>query len=259
MLNRCSFLLAAALCAVLWAPAACVQAAPRVSAAIKAAVADSQRPEADRKRDAERKPAQTIAFAGIKPGDSVLELAPAGGYYTRILSKVIGPKGHLYEQSFPPRPKAPPRFRDPAARVRALAADPAYSNITVLHGNILQPEVPQPVDFVWTSDNYHDLHNVPHANLAAFDKAVFAALKPGGYFIVIDHAAAAGKGTSQTHTLHRIDPASVKQEVEAAGFVLAASSNVLRNPQDNHTLTVFDPAIRGKTDQFVFKFRKPAR
>jgi predicted methyltransferase len=110
---------------------------------------------------------------------------------------------------------------------------------------------------VWTSQNYHDLHNRPNADLAAFNKNVFDSLKPGGTYIVLDHAAEAGSGTRDTSTLHRIDPEVVKTEVTAAGFKLEGQSDVLKNPQDPHTANVRDPSIRGKTDQFILKFRKP--
>jgi len=118
---------------------------------------------------------------------------------------------------------------------------------------------PEPVDLVWTSQNYHDLHDsfAKPADLAQVNAAIFRALKPGGIYVVLDHAALPGSGLSATETLHRIDPATVRAEVEAAGFVYVGESDVLRNPNDPHTAKVFDPSIRGHTDQFVFKFRKP--
>jgi predicted methyltransferase len=119
--------------------------------------------------------------------------------------------------------------------------------------------VSEPADIVFTAQNYHDVHNVPNIDMAAFNKSVFDALKPGGVFIVLDHAAAAGSGARDTATLHRIDPATVKSEVTAAGFEFVGESKVLANAQDDHTAKVFDPAIRGKTDQFIYKFRKPKK
>lgn len=224
-------------------------AIPRV---IAAAVADPARPEADRVRDKNRKPAQVLAFAGIKPGETVAELIPATGYYTRILSRIVGPKGHVYALSPPPR-----GGHDMGAGAEAIAADPHYSNVTAGTFTLKKLDLPRRVDVVWTSDNYHDLHNIPHGNVAGFDRAVFRALKPGGIFIVLDHAAAAGTGFSDTHTLHRVDPAAVKKEVLSAGFRFAGQSQVLHNPADTHRLRIFDPSIRGRTDQFIFKFRKP--
>jgi len=235
------------------------QAADKVPAYISAAVADSARPEEDRQRDADRKPAQTLAFAGIKPGQQVMELIPSRGYFTRLLSQAVGPKGHVYAISPPRRPNAPADAPDPGAATKTLAADPHYSNVSAEVVPIGPVSAPAPVDVVWTSLNYHDFHNVPNLDLAAFNKSIFDALKPGGVYIVIDHAAAAGSGTRDTNTLHRIDPATVKSEVQAAGFQLAGESDVLHHAQDDHTAKVFDPAIRGKTDQFILKFRKPKK
>jgi predicted methyltransferase len=140
-----------------------------------------------------------------------------------------------------------------------LAADPAYANVTVLVEPINAVSAPTPVDLVWTAQNYHDLHDpfMGPADLAKVNAAVLAALKPGGIFLVVDHAAANGSGLRDTDTLHRIDPASVKAEVTAAGFAFDGESDVLRNSADDHSLKVFDAAIRGHTDQFIFKFRKP--
>jgi predicted methyltransferase len=119
--------------------------------------------------------------------------------------------------------------------------------------------VPAPVDMVWTSQNYHDPHNFPGLDVGVFNKMVFDDLKPGGVYLILDHAAAAGSGLRDTKTLHRIDPETVKAEVLAAGFKLVGSSDLLRQPGDDHTLKVFDPSIRGKTDQFILKFQKPAK
>jgi predicted methyltransferase len=235
-------------------------AAGKIPAPVAAAVADTSRPSADTDRDAARKPAEMLAFAGIKPGAKIVELLPGGGYFTRVLSLTVGPKGHIYALGFPPRP-APAGSSAPAmaSPLDALAADPHYPNITVLTMAALNsdpPGVPQ-VDLVWTSDNYHDLHNGPTADIAAFNKHVFAVLKSGGVFVVIDHAAAAGHGTSDTSTLHRIDPEAVKSEVEAAGFKLAGSSDAAHNPDDPHTAAVRDSSVRGHVDQIALKFVKP--
>src|SRR5262249_21253454 len=153
-------------------------------------------------------------------------------------------------------PTAAPDSPDPVAATTAIAADPAYSNVSVKAGPLNTITVDEPVDMVFTAQNYHDVHNVPNLDVAAFNKSIFDALKPGGVYVVLDHAAAAGSGTKETSTLHRIDPEAVKSEVLAAGFVLAGQSKILENPQDTHTVAVFDPSIRGKTDQFIFKFRK---
>ncbi|HEY2049103.1 MAG TPA: methyltransferase [Caulobacteraceae bacterium] len=217
---------------------------------VSAAVADSNRPADDTARDAARKPADTLAFAKVRPGQTVLEIAPGGGYFTRLLSKAVGPTGHVYSAT-------PPQF---AKAVTAIAADPAYSNVTVVGvGSQAMTAVPK-VDLVFTAQNYHDLHN-PAAKLdvPALDKAWFDQLKPGGLFVVVDHVATTGASVPETaSTLHRIDPAFVRKEVESAGFVFDGEANFLHNPADTHALKVFDPSIRGHTDQFVFRFRKPA-
>lgn len=224
---------------------------------ITRAVADSARPEADRARDAERKPAESLAFAGVHPGQKVAELLPGGGYFTRLFSLVVGPKGKVYALTRPRPANAAADAADPGAPIQALAGDPHYNNIAVSTLDVKSLALHEPVDMVWTSQNYHDLHNIPNLEVADFDKAVFNALKPGGVFIVLDHVAAAGSGFHDTSTLHRIDPEAVKKEVESAGFKFEGASEVLHNAADDHTLKVFDPAIRGKTDQFILKFRKP--
>jgi predicted methyltransferase len=234
-----------------------VSAGSKVSKEIAAAVADPARPQADRDRDADRKPAESVAFAGVKPGETVADLIPGSGYFTRIFSAVVGPKGHVYAAAPLKRPDAPPDRPDPAAAVQAIAADPHYGNVTVVQGNLAELSLPTQADLIWTSQNYHDIHNRPKEDIEAFDKKVLDALKPGGVFIVLDHAAEKGSGFRDTNTLHRIDPEAVKKELEAAGFKYVGESEVLHNPSDPHTAKVFDSSIRGKTDQFILKFRKP--
>src|SRR6516225_8555729 len=231
--------------------ASLASAAPSIPAYVSAAVADSARPAEDKQRDADRKPAETLAFAGVKPGDTVIEIAPGKGYYTRLLSAVVGSKGEVYALSAQPKPDAPP------PPVVALAADPHYSNVTVSLQKIPELKLPEGVDLVWTTQNYHDLHNIHDVDVARVNGAFFAALKSGGTYFVLDHAAEAGSGTRDTGTLHRIDEETVKQEVTAAGFKLVVESDILRNKNDPHTAKVFDPEIRGHTDQFVLKFKKP--
>jgi predicted methyltransferase len=234
------------------------QAADAVPAYIQAAVADAGRPDADKQRDANRKPAEVVAFAGIKAGDKIGELLPGGGYFTRIFSKVVGANGVVYAVT--PPPPAPPAGAPPAAPrpnpVAAMVADPAYGNIKLATLDAAV-KLPEAVDLVWTSLNYHDLARRPEAEVAAINKMVFDSLKPGGVYIVIDHASAAGAGKTVVQTLHRIDPEVVKKEVIAVGFVIDSESKVLLNPNDTHTVGVHDPAMRGTTDQFVLKFRKP--
>ncbi|RAK52410.1 methyltransferase [Phenylobacterium deserti] len=223
------------------------------NAAITAALADPARPAADRERDPNRKPAEMLAFAGVGLGSKVADFIPGGGYFTRIFAKAVGPTGKVYAIISPPPANAP----NPPA-IRAVAADPAYGNIQVVEGDFQSFTVPEPVDVVWTSQNYHDLHQRRrNLEVAQVNKAIFNALKPGGVFIVLDHAAKAGTPVDPDDALHRIDPAAVRREVEAAGFKFEGESTVLRNAGDDHSKNVFDPAVRGKTDQFVYKFRKP--
>lgn len=226
------------------------------SAVIAAAVADAARPEADRVRDADRMPAELIAFAGIKPGSKIGEMLPGGGYFTRIFSKVVGAQGAVYAWVPAPPPNAPPG-RDMAAGMRVLAADANYSNVKVA---ALDPAVPLPekVDVVWTSLNYHDLHNRPNADLSVTNKMAFDALKPGGVYIVIDHAAQKGSGKRDTQSLHRIDEDLVKAEVTSVGFEAAVESQLLRHADDAHDKPSREVA-RGKSDQFVLMFRKPRK
>lgn len=225
--------------------------------AISASVADANRPESDKERDANRKPAETLAFAGVHPGDRVAELLPGAGYFTRLFSKTVGAGGHVYALVPAPSPTAPADALDRAARVKAIAADPNYSNVSVVVEPFAQLKAPEPVDLVWTSQNYHDLHNFPGVDVAVFNQLVFEALKPGGTYLVLDHAAEPGSGARDTSTLHRIDAETVKKEVLAAGFVFVGGSDLLRQADDPHTVKVFDPSVRGKTDQFILKFRKP--
>lgn len=255
---RRSFLIAGAVAALLSGAGLAVQAADAIPAAVHAAVHDTARPEADRKRDADRKPAEVVAFAGIKAGDRVLEYMPGGGYFTRIFSKVVGDKGVVYALVPGRAPDAPANAPDFAARVRAISAEPQYGNIRVLDMNDSAAlAAAEKVDVAWTSLNYHDLHNRPNADVGSFNKLIFDALKPGGVFIVIDHAAASGTGNSATRELHRIEPEFVKKEVTAAGFVFEAESQVLRNPADPNTVPVREGSVAGRTDQFVYRFRKP--
>lgn len=229
-------------------------AAPMIPDYVAAAVADSHRPAADTARDAARKPAEILAFSEVKPGDKVFEMLPGTGYFTRIFSKVVGPGGHIYAVT----PVINPETGKPAEPM-PLASDPAYGNISQVGLNPAGMNTPEPVDVIFTAQNYHDFHLARFKlDVVAFDRQLFTVLKPGGLLIIEDHAAESGSGLRDPDKLHRIDEAVVKQEVEAAGFVLVGETDILRNPADPHTALVFDPAIRGHTDQFVLKFRKPA-
>lgn len=224
------------------------------SAAIARAIA-APRPKADTDRDAARKPAALLAFAGITPGEKIGDLMPGQGYFTRLFSRVAGPSGHVYALVPSELAAKAPKIVE---AMKAISADPAYTNVSLVVAPSTKIAAPEKLDVIWTSQNYHDLYGFFGADSAAkTNAAVFAALKPGGEYIVIDHVAPAGTSDKSPTTLHRIDPATVKAQVLAAGFTLEGTSDVLHNPADTHALKVFDPAIRGHTDQFIFKFRKP--
>ena len=253
-MRKFHFVLAAALLVFV----ASAQASP-IPKYITDAIADKARPEKDTARDANRKPAETIQFAGVKPGMAVAELVPGGGYYTRLLAKVVGPKGHVYAMTANELLKPIPKAADAAS---AIAKEPAYGNVSSIIEPVGELKVPERVDVVWTTQNYHDLKIEKYfgkPNMAALNKSIYKALKPGGIYFVLDHSAQAGSGERDTEKLHRIDEEVVKKEVLAAGFKLEAESDVLRDPSDKRDASVFDASIRGKTDQFMLRFRKPRK
>jgi predicted methyltransferase len=224
-----------------------------VPAYVSAAIADSARGD-DALADARRKPAELMAFTGVKPGDTVVDLIPGGGYFTRLFAKIVGPTGHVY--AIWPAEYAKEDADDVAATQKLPQT---YPNVSVIIQPANQFSAPAKVDVVWTSQNYHDYPDkfMGPTDPAILDKEVLAALKPGGVFVVVDHVAEAGSGLRDTEKLHRIDPAFVKTQVTAAGFAFDGENAVLRNPADNHTLLVFKPEIRGHTDQFAYRFKKP--
>jgi predicted methyltransferase len=229
-------------------------AAPSV---IAAAVADSARPATDTSRDANRHPAELLAFAGVKPGMTVVDLLPGGGYFTRIFAKTVGPKGFVYAYySNGADERLKKAGKDPENQGADLKA--AYPNVGVVHGPLASFVTPEKVDLVWTSDNLHDMHNPPATPeaLASALKGIHDSLKPGGIFIVIDHRAAKGAGPGVTSALHRMDEDIAKQEIEAAGFKLVGESKILTNASDDNTKKVFEAGEHDHTDQFVLKFRK---
>jgi predicted methyltransferase len=250
-------IIAAALAASAALGATAYAAAPAVKPYVAAALADPAR--GDMKAvDERRHTGELVSFSGVKPGDKVVDLIPGSGLFTRVFAKVVGPKGHVYMVW--PNEYAAEAAGDVVASDK-LAADKAYGNISVLKEPAAAFSTPAPVDLVFTAQNYHDYPDkfMGKVDPVAFDRQVFKALKPGGVFLVIDHAAEAGSGLRDTDTLHRIDPAIVKQQVTSVGFVFDGESQVLRNPADDHKKLVFDKTIRGKTDQFVYRFRKPRK
>lgn len=226
-------------------------AAPaKVPATIAAALADPAR--ADQAGDDERRQAAAVlAFSGVKPGDTVIDYLPGKGYWTRILSGIVGPKGHVYAYW----PAAGQKYAE-----KSLPAIQGWKlpNVTTQVQAVNLPASDKPVDLFWTVQNYHDVaNNAGEPALRAFDQAVFKLLKSGGTYVIIDHADTVGRGLADTNTTHRIDPDAVKRQVQSVGFRFVGESKVLRNLADDHSKNVFDPAIRGRTDQFVYKFRKP--
>jgi predicted methyltransferase len=228
-------------------------AALLLAAAAPAFAQAPARPAEDTARDAARKPEAMVAFAGIKPGAVVGDFIPGTGYFTRVFSIAVGPKGQVIAIIPAAAEKAYP---DATKTVRALPTT-GFPNVSVVN-SLTDPALAGKLDVFWTAQNYHDLHNSQTAEqIAGFNKAVLATLKPGGVFVIVDHSAVAGAPADVTKTLHRIDPATVKAEVTAAGFVFDGASTALANPADPKTANVFDPAVRGKTDQFVYRFKKP--
>ena len=233
-------------------PAVAQEAGPH----ILASVASVDRPAADRERDALRKPAEVLAFAGVREGWRVGEYMPGGGYFTRILARAVGPDGHVLAYQPAEIVRMRPAF---LTEIQAVAAEPGMGNVSVVSAPTRAFAAPEPLDLVFTVQNYHDLYG-PYAGEgtgAAFDRAVFAALRPGGVYLVVDHHAAAGTGLSGAGQQHRIERQAAIDAITAAGFVLEAESDLLANPDDPLTASVFDPSIRGRTSQFMLRFRKP--
>ncbi|MET0337695.1 MAG: methyltransferase [Caulobacter sp.] len=223
---------------------------------IARALADPARPAADKARDGERHPGQLLVWAGVEAGDKVGEYMPGGGYFTRILSKTVGPTGKVYAYVPSEIVKIAPKYLTDG---QALAADPSLGNVVTTSDANVRFSAPEPLDLVWTSQNYHDLHGkfAPAGTAVAFNAAVFKALKPGGTYVVIDHAALPSSGLKGAGEQHRIAKAAAIEEILQAGFVLEGESGLLANANDPLTASVFDPSIRGKTDQFALKFKKP--
>ena len=229
--------------------AAPLAAAP-ISKVIANAVADPARPAELRAADALRKPAETLAFSGVKPGMIVGEFYPGGGYFTRMLSDVVGPKGHIYGSENA-------KWKSAVEANTKLAA--TLPNVTMDSGPFGKVDFPRPLDLAWVTQNYHDLKIAEYGTVdtVAFDKAVFKALKPGGIFFILDHQGPAGMTDADIAKMHRINRDVIVNEVTSAGFKLVAEGKFLRRPGDDHTKSIFDKSIQGHTDQYALKFVKP--
>ena len=218
------------------------------------AVAQVPAPGQDAVSDPSMKGPEVIAFIGVKPGDKVGDIV--AGRFVRALSGAVGPKGKLYAVMPAEVVKAHPEV---VGMLEAGAKAPG-SNIVVSTPPVnAMGLAPASLDAVFIRQNYHDLYDkfMGPADVAGFNKQVYAALKPGGVYVILDHSAVAGAPISVTETLHRIDIAQVKKDVLAAGFKLDGESQILANPADDRKTMVFAPTIRGKTDQFLLRFRKP--
>ena len=251
-------LIAAALAATLSGAALAAATVVAIPPYVARAMADPARADG-RPSDARRHGAELVAFSDARPGAKVAELIPGGGYFTRIFARTVGPQGRVYA-IWPTEYDA--ESHPDSDKLRALAKQPGWGNIVVISNQPAKAfSTPEPVDVVFTSQNYHDYPDpfMGRADPVQFNRQVFRALRPGGVYLIVDHIAQAGSGMRDTDTLHRIDAAAVKKEVTAAGFEFVGEDNALKNPGDPHTKNVFDPSIRGKTDQFVLKFRKPAK
>jgi predicted methyltransferase len=202
---------------------------------------------------------ELIRFARAETGSTVIDVYPGDGDWTRLFSDIVGPEGRV--SSFVPTEIAAV-MEDQFGRMQTLSKEPGRENIEAVSADLVaMPEVTQPADVLWLHLFYHDLHTkligAKGATAADFNRAVYERLKPGGSYVIVDHAAAVGAGTSDAQSLHRIEPTSVREEVEAAGFVLDAESTMLANKDDPHSIKVFDPSIKGKTDRFAYRFVKP--
>lgn len=215
-----------------------------------AAVADPRRLPAEVARDPLRKPADMLALMRLAPGQAIADIRPEEGYFTRLFAPAVGPEGHVY--AFVPNQTAEREnaFGDTLAST--------YPNVTRVTGKLEEMTFDRPLDVVFMGEEYHDF-TIPRfgVDVAKMNAAVFAALKPGGLYVILDHQAADGAGISVSGTLHRIEAAELRRQVEAAGFVFDGESDAVRVPGDDHSLSVFDESIRGRTDRFVYRFRKP--
>ncbi len=219
---------------------------------LRTAMAVPSRKQEDRDRDADRKPADLMMALGIKPGMTVVDVMAAGGWMTEVLSIAVGPTGKVYAQN----PTAFLQFNN-GAYGKAIAArleNNRLPNVVRLDGDLPGAAGANSVDAAVTAMNLHDLYNRNPQSAQTFVKSVFDTLKPGGLFAVIDHVGVAG---ADNNRLHRMTKQQAIDVSKAAGFVIESENNIYAHPADDHTKAVFDPTLRGKTDQFVLLLRKP--
>jgi predicted methyltransferase len=233
--------------------ATAAQAAPVAASRVAAAIADPARPADDRALDDSRHPAEILKVLKLKPGETIADIWP-GDYWDRLFAGVVGPQGTVYAVHLPVADKAE-KVTTPPDGSTPIAGHPNVIAVSTAPTDMI---LPARADVIWIRQNYHDLYDpfMGPVDVAAFNKAVYRALKPGGRFVIIDHIAPEGSKLAATNTTHRIDPAVVKADMAAAGFVFEGQSDALRNPADPHTIKVFDPSIRGHTDQFIYVFKR---
>jgi predicted methyltransferase len=238
------------ICAIaLWITFDATAAHAEIPGYVTRAIANPTRTKNERDADAHRLPARTIAFAGVAPGMIIGEFIPGNGYFTRILSEVVGPKGRIYgiENT---------NWTNPAFDRKLMGE---RRNVFLRSSRFGEFDLPEKIDLFWITQNYHDLHVAEYGrvDIAAFNRRVFDALKPGGIYVIVDQAANPGTTEDRIAALHRIDKAQVISEVTAAGFTLVGESDALRHASDDHTRSIFDVIVRGQTDEFMLKFRRP--
>ena len=221
------------------------------AAAPETAMPSIPRPEEDLARDADRKPFEVLEFFGIEPGQTVVELMSGRGYYVEVIARAVGPTGKVHAHN---SPFVLERFAEGPIEERLRS--PALQHVSRLDSELDDPHLPEDVDAVLMILFYHDTY-WQKVDRARMNAAVFEALAPGGIYGIVDHHAEVGSGSRDVQTLHRIDAELVEREILDAGFELVDRSELLRRPEDDRTVNVFDPAIRGKTDRFILKFRKP--
>jgi predicted methyltransferase len=246
------YLASLALIAAIAAPAA---TSGKPNDPIAAAVANPARPAELRTIiDPLRKPAETLAFSGVGPGMTVGEFYPGGGYFTMMLSRVVGPKGHVYGLENL-------GWKGAVDADKKLLAEGKWANVSIDYQPFGTVKFPKSLDLAWVTQNYHDLKIAEYGKVdtVAFDRAVYRALKPGGIYFILDHQGPAGMTDEQIAKLHRINRDVVVREVTSVGFKLVAEGKFLRRPGDDHTKSIFDKSIQGHTDQYALKFVKPRK
>jgi predicted methyltransferase len=249
-MRRFAFVFAAA---AIVAPVKAAAPPSPLAEVIAKAVADPSRPADAQAADALRMPAETLAFSGLKPGMTVGEFYPGGGYFTRMISDVVGPTGHVYGLENQ-------GWKGAVEADNKLVAAGKWTNVSMDAQPFGTVAFPKPLDIAWVTQNYHDLKIAEYGKVdtVEFDRAVYKALKPGGIFFILDHQGPPGMTDADIAKMHRINRDLVVKEVTSVGFKLVDEGTFLHRPGDDHTKSIFDKSIQGHTDQYALKFVKPA-